>query len=440
MNGLSEALRQQWRISNAFRVGTILALIGLVLNLALTVLWQMELIPVEDSPPANDLMVYLAAGSRFLERQDLYITPGADFSLYAYSPAFAMVTSLLTLIPYKIVWVIDALLHIIAYWVIYWRWFVIFRQQGLHKAADALIRLFPLWLIFTGLLYEIAYMNIYIFMALIATLLLEALMNQQTGKAILWLAILLPIKPQWAFALGIPFLLGQWRFLAKVVIGGILSYAAIFAITVLITGPYALRQYGEYVQTLQSIPYTFVWNTMLKEGHIGYNNSIMQLVKFFTDNAPYSVGVSTALKLLLSLPLIAVLWRYRRYGSTETTPGLALEWAFALYFAAFIWLDVVTELSFSIVIFTYLLGTLSQRRLRNIARTVFLPYAFAFIWITVFSILSFAIPLPSAIVDPSFFIPVVLLAMLGLYGLVLWQLNNKLSKWVSPATGRQEVS
>jgi hypothetical protein len=83
----------------------------------------------------------------------------------------------------------------------------------LNSAAEVLVRLFPLWIIFTGLLYEIAYMNIYIFMAFIATLLIEAMLYQQTGKAILWLAILLPIKPQWAFALGIPFLLGRWRFL-----------------------------------------------------------------------------------------------------------------------------------------------------------------------------------------------------------------------------------
>jgi hypothetical protein len=159
---------------------------------------------------------------------------------------------------------------------------------------------------------------------------------------------------------------------------------------------------------------------------------------FFSNNAPYSVGVSTALKILLSLPLVAIFWRYRRSAPSQATPGLVLEWAFALYLAAFTWLDVVTELTFSIVIFAYLLGTLSQQRLRDIARVVFLPYAFAFLWITVFSILSFAIPLPEAIVDPSIFIPVVLLAMLGLYGLLLWQLNNRLSKQVSPATARQK--
>jgi hypothetical protein len=427
---LVQALHQQWRNSVSFRVWTILAVIGLMIYTALTVLWQLGIMPVEGSPPTNDLMIYLAAGDRFLEHQDLYIAPKPDFSLYAYSPAFAMVFSPLTFIPYKTLWVIDALLQIMVYWALYWRWFVIFRERRLYAAAEILVRLFPLWIIFTGLLYEIAYLNVYIFMAFLATLLIEAMLNQQTGKAILLLAILLPIKPQWAFALGIPFLLGQWRFLAKVVIGGILSYAAIFAATILIAGPYALEQYKEYIQFLQSIPHTFVWNTMIKDGHLGYNNSILQLVNFFTNSAAYSVGLSIALRILLTLPLLIIFWRYRRSAASAATPGLALEWSFALYLAAFIWLDVITELTFSIVIFLYLLSTLSQQRLRNMARIVFLPYALVFIWITVISLLSFAIPVPALIVDPSLYIPVILIAMLGLYALVLWQLAERFRKQV----------
>lgn len=428
MNGLFESLRQQWRNSNSFRLWTILAVIGLLINLALTTLWQMQIIAVEDSPPLNDLIVYREAGGRFLEREDLYIAPRPDFSLYVYSPAFAMLFSLLTFLPYKMAWTLDTLLHIIVYWALYWRWFVIFRQQGLDTAAEVLVRLFPLWIIFTGLLYELAYLNIYNFMAFIATLLLEAMLYQQTGRAILWLAILLPIKPQWAFALGIPLLLGQWRFLAKVVFGGILSYAAIFVTTLLIAGPYALEQYGEYIRFLQSIPYTFVWNTMTKDGHIGYNNSIMQLVIFFTNHAPYSVALSTALKILLSLPLIAIFWRYRRAAPHETISALTLEWAFALYLLVFIWLDVVTELTFSIVIFAYLLGTSSQQWVRNITRAIYLPYALTFIWITVFGTMSFAVPLPALIVDPSLFVPFILIAMLGLYGLVSWRLIAQLNE------------
>ena len=426
MNELITALKAQWRGSRAFRLWTVLALIGLVLNLALTVLWQMEIIAIEDSPPANDLKIYLEAGNRFLQREDLYVAPRPDFGLFAYSPAFAMLFSMLTFLPYKVVWAVDALLHMVAYGLLYWRWFLIFRRQGLSSAAEQLIRLFPLWIIFTGLLYEMAYMNIYIFMALLATLLVEAMLEQDAAKAILWLAILLPIKPQWAFALGLPALLGQWRFLAKVAGGAILAYLAVMLVTVLFAGPYALEQYQEYVQFLQSVPRTFIWNTMAKDGHIGYNNSLLQLVNFFTNMAAYSLSLTTAIKILLSLPLIAVFWRYRQQAPRKPTPGFALEWTFALYLLAFLWLDVVTELTFGIVIFSYLLGTLPESRLKALSRIVFLPYAFILLWITFSGIAYFFAPLPDIVVDPSLFVPFILIAMLGFYGLVIWQLNHKL--------------
>ena len=430
MDRLSAALRQQWRNSSSFRLWTALAFAGLVVNLALTVLWQMEVFTFEDTPPANDLKIYLEAGNRFLGHENLYTAPRADFGLYAYSPAFAALLGILTLLPYKLVWMVDALLHIIIYWGIYGRWFRIFREQELNSAAEALIRLFPLWIIFTGLLYEIAYMNIYIFMAFIATLLLEAMLYQQTGKAILWLSILLVIKPQWGFALGIPFLLGQWRFLARVIGGALLTYLAIFAMMALFTGQYALQQYREYFQFLRSIPDTFVWNTLTREGHIGYNNSLMQLVIFFTDRALSSVLLTTAIKILVSLPLIGIYWRYRRDPARKANSAFILEWAFSLYLLAFLWLDVVTELTFGIVVFTYLLGTLVTPGMKNLARFAFLPYALTHIWITFTGILSFFVPLPDLVIDPSLFIPFILIAMLGLYGLVLWQLNDKLREQV----------
>lgn len=424
MKELLEALAGQWKDSRPFRLWTILAAIALLINLAVTVLWQLEILSFGDAPPANDLQIYLDAGGRFLQRQDLYIAPRADFGLYAYSPAFAMLSGLLTFLPYKLVWVFDALLHILAYGLLYWRWFLIFRRQGLGSSAEQLIRLFPLWIVFTGLLYEIAYMNIYIFMALVAPLVLEAMLDQQAGKAILCLAILLPIKPQWAFALGIPVLLGQWRFLAKVAAGAMLAYLAVILVTVLVSGSYAWGQYREYVQFLRTLPGSFPWNTMAREGHIGYNNSILQLVNFFTNSAAYGLFLTTAIKLLLSLPLV---WFYWRYGlaARRRDPGLLLEWAFALYLLAFLWLDVVTELTLGIVIFCYLLGTLPEQWLKTFARVVFLPYALTLLWITFSGIASFVAPLPDILIDPSLFIPFILIAMLGLYSLVIWQLNNK---------------
>ena len=426
MTGIAQALRQQWRTSRSFRVLTILALIGLLINLALTALWQLEVFAFDENPPANDLKIYLEAGERFLNHEDLYIAPRPDFGLYAYSPPFAALMGLLTYVPYQLLWLTDALLHILIYWALYRRWYTLFRQQGLKGAADALVRLFPLWLIFTGLLYEIAYMNIYIFMAFLATLLLEAMIYQETGKAILWLTVLLLVKPQWAFALGIPLLLGQWRFLGKVIGGAVLAYVAIFALMSLVTGEYALEQYREYVQFLGSIPGSFIWNTISKDGHIGYNNSLMQLVVFFTESVPASVGITTALKTLLSLPLLAIFWRYRRTSPQEATPALILEWTFALYLLAFLWLDVVTELTFGIVVFAYLSGTLADQSSKALAGLVFLPYALTLIWITFSGIASFVVPLPDILIDPSLFIPFILIALLGLYGLLLWRLKNRL--------------
>jgi hypothetical protein len=168
---------------------------------------------------------------------------------------------------------------------------------------------------------------------------------------------------------------------------------------------------------------------MSKDGHIGYNNSIMQLVVFFTENAPSSVGITTALKILLSLPLIAIFWRSRG-SSLDENRAFILEWAFALYLLAFLWLDVVTELTFGIVVCSYLLGTLADRSSKAWARLVFLPYALTLIWITFSGIASFVAPLPDVLIDPSLFIPFILVAMLGLYGLLLWQLKNRL--WNEP--------
>jgi hypothetical protein len=385
----------------------------------------MEILTMEENPPGNDLKIYLEAGERFLRREDLYIAPRPDFGLYAYSPPFAVLMGVLSYMPYKLLWIVDAVLHLVMYVALYWRWFRIFHRQGLNLAAEALVRLFPLWLIFTGLLYEIAYMNIYIFMAFLATLLLEAVLYQQTRNAILWLSILLPIKPQWAFALSIPFLFRQWRFLAKVTAGALLVYFAVLVLMVLATGSYALQQYREYVQFLSSVPYTFFWSTIAQDRRFGYNNSIMQFIVFFTNYVPFSIRLTTATKFLLSLPLIGIFWRY---GSSrkEVSPAFALEWAFALYLLAFLWLDVVTELTFAIVVFAYLSGTLMEPSSRKLAGILFLPYALTFIWITVTGIISFMVPLPDVLIDPSLFIPLILIAMLGLYGLLLWQMNRRL--------------
>ena len=420
---LLNALRLQWKLSVRFRVWTILAAVAMVFSVFLSALWQLGLLSIDEMPPLTDLRIYLDASNRFLQRQNLYIAPRASFELYAYSPAFAMALSPLTSLPYQFLLACDVVLHIVAYAVLYWRWFVIFRRYRLEVVEKVLIRSLPLWLVFTGFWYDTSTLNIYIFMALLATVLLEAILSERVGWSILWLAILMQVKPQWAFAVGVPVLLGRWRFFGKVLAGGLLAYLGTMLVVALIAGPsYILDQYWAYVQFLQSIPTTFFWNTLSESGHIGYNNSVMQLVAFFTNNAPYKTGLSYGIKILFLVPLLAILWyRYRRQDGL-ITPGFELEWAFSLYLAAFILLDVITELTFSIAIFVYLLGTLQSGKSKIAVCIVFLPYALQMLWILIAQIISFFIPLPTFVYDPSLYIPYVLLAMLGLYVILLVQL------------------
>jgi hypothetical protein len=70
-----------------------------------------------------------------------------------------------------------------------------------------------------------------------------------------------------------------------------------------------------------------------------------------------------------------------------------------------------------------------------VTQLIFLPYALTHIWITFSGIASFVAPLPDVVIDPSLFIPFILIAMLGLYGLLIWRLNNKLrNRAMTPVT------
>jgi hypothetical protein len=427
MAELLNNLRQQWIRSTWFRVWTIVGALVLITIILLISIWQLGLLSLDASIEEAfivDLKFYLEASQRFLDRQGLYITPRSDFGLYAYSPFFALALSPLTFIPYELVWVGDMLLHLIAYFVLYWRWYTIFRQFKLDSVAEILIKLFPLWLVFTGLLNEIMSQNIYIFMALASTLLIEAMLKEHVGASIWWLTILLPIKPQWAFAVVIPLLLRRWRFLSKVIVGGLIAYLGTIMVTVIFAGTYALEQYLAYIDFLQTIPKTFFWNTLAVNGHIGYNNSIMQLVIFFTNNASYSENLTLGIKVLVLLPLLVVVWLFRQL-KYPISINLKLEWAFIVYIGAFLCLDVVTELTLGIVILSYLLGTLSNRKLRLIAWVVFIPYALSFLGAMIFQPLFYALSLPYEIADPSLFIPVILIAMLGFYALLFRQMWKK---------------
>jgi hypothetical protein len=268
----------------------------------------------------------------------------------------------------------------------------------------------PLWLMSMAIIYDINYLNLYTVMALLATLLIEAVLAENLGRALLCLAVILPIKPHWAFALALPFILRRWRFGLKLVAGGVISYAAVTGITLLLGGPhYVIDQYGNYLHTLRSIPDEFRWFTFA-EHKIGYNHSIMQVMIFFFGHHPGTLAAVTVIKVLLWLPLLLAGWRTLRTPVSHP-PAWVLEWALALYAGTFLLIDVINEMTLGIILFTTLVVTTQQRTARRILHLAAWPLLLG----DLIGILAYSVGLP----DPMRYIPLVLIAQLTFYAILV---------------------
>ena len=192
-----------------------------------------------------------------------------------------------------------------------------------------------------------ALLNIYLIVALFSTFALDAVLDENLAWASFWLGVvILPIKPHWAFPLGIPLLLGRYRFFFKLLAGTAAGYLAVAGITMIGGGAdYVLRQYQDYFGFLSRLSRDFPWWGPDKP-FLGYNHSIKQTVVYYLGVTPENLQLATIIKLILLIPLGWVCFTLLRNPVNKAgkeTPQLALTLAFALYLGAFIWLDMVWE-------------------------------------------------------------------------------------------------
>jgi hypothetical protein len=325
--------------------------------------------------------------------------------------------------------VIHTLLHLAAYGLLYWRWNRIFKRIGLDRASEVMVWLLPLWLVFSQFWADLGYLNVYVFMALLATLLIEAVLNERLGLSVLWLSIILQIKPQWAFAVGVPLLLRRYRFFIILVISTIVAYIGILGVVMVLVEPtYIWHQYGDYFQFLWNMRSNLVWRGP-DDPFLGYDHSITQVVVYLLGTTTATLHLATGIKVLLLIPLAVLGVRYLSLGPRRRigheTPHQSLQLAFALYLAAFIWLDVVWEVTFGIVVFTYLLAVLENGRAKMWAWVVFFPYALVDFW-QVFSVATLGfeiiVPGPFVLTDPGIYIPLVMIVIVAFYALLIKQL------------------
>jgi hypothetical protein len=376
---------------------------------------------------------YIASAQHFQAREDLYLKGSLEHveTHYLYSPAFAFFFSPILLLPLQILLPLMLIIHVVAYALLYIWWGRIFQQNNLINVARQWAALLPLYLVFSVFWDDLGYMNTYIIIALFATFLIDAVLQEKLGWSSFWLgAVILPIKPHWAFALALPLLLGRYRFFLKLLVGATLAYLVVAGITILAGGvEYGIRQYQDYLGFLSRLTRDYHWWGPDRP-FLGYNHSIMQIVLYTLGVSPANMRLATIIKLILLIPLGWVGLKFLRHPANKAEseiPETALALVFALYLGAFIWLDMVWELSLAPVIFAYLLATSEQKGIRTLLWILFGPYALLDIWRLVSYIaLGDSVLYQGAYVltDPLLYIPWIMMVLLAFYAILLSKLNR----------------
>lgn len=431
-------IRECWSTSTVYRVLLVAAIVYVLLRLAVQIYLFSDALrtqaTAEGAQVSVDLqLAYIPAAEHFRAGEDLYLQGSLEVLEYHYNyaPSFAFLLAPILLLPLNILVPLLVVLHIAAYILFYIIWARIFEKYNLSAVALMWAKLLPAFLVFTVFWDDLAYMNIYLIMALFSTFLIEAVLDEKLGWAIFWLGVvILPIKPFWGFALAVPLLLGRYKFFLQALAGSILAYLAVAGITIVAGGvDYGIQQYQDYFAFLGRLSRDFPWRGP-DEPFLGYNHSVMQIVLYYLGVSPSNMQIGTLLKLVLLLPLGWISFKFLRQPIGKPgreVPETALALAFVFYLGAFLWLDTVWELSLSLVVFTFLLATTQQRNIKILMWLLFAPYALLDIWRLVSYIaLGESVLYEGAYVltDPLIYVPWIMMVLLLFYVILLQRLNR----------------
>lgn len=383
-----------------------------------------------------DLQIYLDAARRLATRQNLYPQGPDQIEVYQYAPSYALTFTPFLALPTLVVALLHTLLHVLAYAALYWRWQRLFDHLGLDHVAQKLAWALPIWLLFSSFWTDLGYLNIYVLIALLATLLIEAVLHERLGWSLLWLSIILQIKPHWAFAVAVPLLLGRRRFFLCLAGGAVLIYAAIAGVTVVSIGPvYGYEQYTDYVRFLGRMRDYFPWRGP-GDGYLGYNHSLTQVIVYLLGPHTGAFRLATTVKVLLLAPLGLISAYHLLHPGRHTArelPYRALDLVLSFYLAAFIWLDMVWELSLGLVVYVYIMATENKRWIKIVLSAAFLVYAL----LDPLRLVSFGLSLtgldivdpgPYILTDPNIYFPTILISIVGFYLVLvhrLWSTRNR---------------
>ncbi len=423
------SIRQSWAEKWWYRVilsaaGTY-ALLRLLLHVLLVAGAFSPVQVTETTFLPDDLRIYLDAAQAVQNQHPLYpLLPLERMEFYQYAPSFALAFTPFLALSSVANALIHTLLHVITYGLLYFVWGRIFAGLGMDSAVRTQALLLPAWLIYSPFWSDLNYLNVYVLMALLASLLIQVILTQKLGWSVILLTIILQIKPQWAFAAVLPLLIGQYRFFFRLIGLSAAAYVVCTIVTIVLTGStYGLGQYTTYFNLLVGIGGNYPWRTP-DLPFLGYNHSIVQTVVYLFNVSPESLRIALVIKSLIVLPLVLFGLRTLIQPLRSVNGSIKLVLVFAVYTAAFIWLDVVWELTLSIAVFTLLLAT-HRGWLRGLIWVAFLPYML----VDAIQVMSYVIfgdsilaPGPYVLTDPSIYLPLTLITTVVFYGLLTTRL------------------
>src|SRR5574341_218042 len=191
-----ESLRRVWSRSLWFRAALVAAIVYVALRFVVQVVYLSgygqpgEATTLSGQFVPNDLKDYLLAAGRLEKRQDLYLEGKLDrVEFYQYAPSYALAFTAFLRLPPLLTVIIHTLLHVAAYVTLYVWWRRIFRWLGLDRANDMLVSTLPVWMVFETFWSDLGFLNIYIVVALVATLLIDTILREHLAGSLLWLSI-----------------------------------------------------------------------------------------------------------------------------------------------------------------------------------------------------------------------------------------------------------
>jgi hypothetical protein len=390
----------------------------------------------------GDLFINISAAGRLTAGEDLYYSGvPPKFEVYNYTPFYAFFLSRLRFLTFPQHAALHAVLTLAAYAGLFFTWRWMFPRLGLPQAVPLLYLALPAWLVYTAYWGDALLLNLYVILALATSWLFYCLWRERLWPAAIILVLVLQVKPQWAFALALPLLLGRFRFLARLTVLVAAGYLLLIAVTIALLGPdYGLSQYAAYYEMLRTHHLEIPWHGPGE--FLGYDHSIAQVYFYLFGYRPEAWPIVRAIKLAVLAPLgiftALRLLKMVKPSSAQIHPpseegGYALECFFALYCAAFVWLDLVWEATLSIVIFTYLVAV-SGRKARWLAALPFGLYVISDLWqITGIALASVVVDEatlttlgPPLWADPSFHLPLILFVFLTFYGLLVSRLLRRI--------------